>query len=182
MQNKKKPFTPFPHQFKKNTLYQGWVSKFSLRTLEKVNQWPDYWILDTFKTCLLIGLSKIKHLKSWHSWQLTMHWHCNGEHLPCRVNLQGGVAEITDLLNNVVVVHFPLSCISEGAPLLLHHDDNLSSWVIEQSETVKAKRTIWHHQWHHPMPLREVPFEMCWFYILGFFASRCFWVTYESTS
>ena len=89
--------------------------------------------------------------------------------LPCRVNLQGGVAEITDLLNNVVVVHFPLSCISEGAPLLLHHDDNLSSWVIEQSETVKAKRTIWHHQWHHPMPLREVPFEMCWFYILGFF-------------
>ena len=62
--------------------------------------------------------------------------------LPCRVNLQGGVAEITDLLNNVVVVHFPLSCISEGAPLLLHHDDNLSSWVIEQPETVKAKRTI----------------------------------------
>ena len=146
----------------KDIHYQDeWVS-FQKRTLEKVNQWPNYWILDTFKTCLLIGLSKIKHLKSWLSWQLTMHWHCNGEHLPCRVNLQGGVAEITDLLNNVVVVHFPLSCISEGAPLLLHHDDNLSSWVIiEQSETVKAKRTIWHHQWHHPMPLREVPFEMC---------------------
>ena len=45
----------------KDIHYQGWVSKFSLRTLEKANQWPDYRILDTFKTCLLIGLSKINH-------------------------------------------------------------------------------------------------------------------------
>ena len=71
LQNKNSHFLHFLIN-SKNMHYQGWVSKFSLRTFEKVNQWPDYWILDTFETCLLIGLSKIKHLKSWHSWQLTI--------------------------------------------------------------------------------------------------------------
>ena len=64
---KNSPLLHFPIN-SKDIHYQGWVSKFSLRTLEKANQWPDYWILDTFKTCLLIGLSKNNH-DSHDNWQ-----------------------------------------------------------------------------------------------------------------